>query len=173
MSNVGKEGGMTSQVETQQLPETELQKNAFELINSFRGALRKARDFQGAAAATYIGELDYGYRVDPNSSRRVGVWRGKVFWGIHYSFTDDTHELSIERETRISEAERMHESIFLKSKRFEDLFGGRQIPHVPTRIHYVNLSSFQGDNPQGLVENNTPAALEKAQDFLKSFAPTR
>ena len=53
--------------------------------------------------------------------------------------------------------------------------GGRQMPNVPASINYLNLSSFQGEDAasKGIREHNSPAALEKTQDFLKSFAPNR
>ena len=105
MSNVGKENGMTPQIEAPQLPEAELQENAFKLINDFRGAFRQARDFQDAAAQAYIGELDYGFRVDPERARTVEFWRGKVYWGVTYSYTDTTHELKIDRNTHASQTE--------------------------------------------------------------------
>lgn len=167
MSNIGKEGGVTPPIEATVLSETEVGENAFKLINDFRGAFRQARDFQDAATQAYIGQLDYGFRIDPEHSRKVEFWRGNVYWGVEYTFTDGVHELRIDRETHTSQTESVDESISLKSKRF-DYPIGRGTPPALGRLHYVNFSSFK-EGKQGIVEDNNPAAIDKAQEFLNSF----
>ena len=156
--------GATTEATT--LAKEMLDKELFSLINNFRKSFRNARDFQEALVQTYIGKLDYGYKIAPENARRVEFWRGNTYWGIDYAFTRDKQILNIQRNTHLSKKEHTEEYINLESRRDS---GDPEV--IPGKILYQKFDV--GSTTGNLIrETDTEAALEYARKILSDFDPS-
>ena len=145
------------------LSEAELSNPSHRLITTFKDSFRHAKDFQESLVQTYLGQFDYGYQVSPEDLRKVGVWRGNVYWEITYRFTENTQELRIEKNTHHSaQTDIDYENLTLSSKRFDEQAPLGSVIYSRTRASENNLPEIEHH------EDNL-TALKKALQILKDF----
>ncbi len=142
----------------EKLDKVTLEREAFNLINSFVGLLQKDRDFLKALPLIYFGVWSDGDVMYDHSTRPVAFRKGKAIWSFEYEYSNEEQKLRIGIDSRLGESFRKLQ-VSLRSRRYD-------YRHEHDDPYIVVIGMGEGEP---IIFNRNQEAVSKSRRLLEIF----